>query len=248
VCLAQEGKQRFLKERAAAMAALLKRGVAVCLVDVRGSGELRPGDRGRQSSATGLSSTEQMLGQTMLGGCVEDVSALLLHLAESGKVDGSRVALWGESFAPANKADADLGVPRELDQPSQAEPMGPLVALLAGLSPDRVKAVVARGGLVSYRSLLDSPFLHLPHDAVVPGALTVSDLSDVAAALAPKALRIEGAVDGLNRRVSADTLSKEYAAAQKCYADARAKDALQTATEYSSDDKLAEWFAEALRR
>ena len=56
-----------------------------------------------------------------------------------------------------------------------------------------------RGGLASYRSVLDSPFCFVPFDAIVPGALTVSDLADVAAALAPRPVRIEASVDGWNR-------------------------------------------------
>ncbi len=49
VCVCQEGKAEFLKKRANAVAALLVGGATVCLVDVRGTGETRPGDgRGRQ--------------------------------------------------------------------------------------------------------------------------------------------------------------------------------------------------------
>ena len=53
--------------------------------------------------------------------------------------------------------------------PDQAEPLGGLLALLGGLFEDDVRAVAVRGGLVSYASLLDSPFFYVPHDAVVPG-------------------------------------------------------------------------------
>jgi hypothetical protein len=249
VGVCQEGKQRFLKERSAAVAALLKRGVAVCLADVRGTGETKPGDdRGRTGSATSLSASEQMLGGTLLGGRLADLSALLAHLAGRSDLDGKRVALWGESFAPVNAADADLGVPLELAQPPHAEPLGAMLALLGGLYHDRVQAVAARGGLVGYRSLLDSPFVHVPHDAVVPGALTVGDVADVAAALAPRPVLLEGAVDGLNRRVSAEALARAMAPARKAYEEATGADRLSATVELTADEKLAQWLAERLRK
>src|SRR5262249_28746781 len=62
VGLAQEGKKAFLQQRAESIASLLKGGVAVCLPDVRGTGETRPGDdRGRTGADTAISSTELML-------------------------------------------------------------------------------------------------------------------------------------------------------------------------------------------
>jgi cephalosporin-C deacetylase-like acetyl esterase len=249
IALCQEGKQRFLKERSAAVAALLRKGVAVCLPDVRGTGETRPGTgRGREGSATSLSASEQMLGGTMLGARLTDLAAVLDHLAGRSDVDGKRAALWGESFAPANAADAEIAVPLDLDQPPQAEPLGALLALFGALQHERVQAVAARGGLVSYRSLLDSPFLHAPHDAVVPGALTVGDVADVIAVLAPLPVRVEGPVDGLNRRVSADVLTRALAPARKAYTDAKEAERLAAAVELTPDDKLAEWLAERLRK
>ena len=43
VMVAQAGKAGFLKERSDAIEAFLKAGIAVCLVDVRGTGETKPG-------------------------------------------------------------------------------------------------------------------------------------------------------------------------------------------------------------
>jgi hypothetical protein len=94
------------------------------------------------------------------------------------------------------------------ESPDQAEPLGGLLALFGGLFEDGIRAVCVRGGLTGYHSLLQSPFCHVPHDAVVPGALSAGDLCDVAAALAPRPLRLEGLVDGLNREVPADELSR----------------------------------------
>ena len=42
VCISQEGKEAFLHREAAEIAELLRNGVAVCLPDLRGTGETRP--------------------------------------------------------------------------------------------------------------------------------------------------------------------------------------------------------------
>src|SRR5262249_27354635 len=61
VALAQGGKQAFLKNQATALAGLLQAGVAVCLPDVRGTSETRPGDdRARTSAATAHAASEEM--------------------------------------------------------------------------------------------------------------------------------------------------------------------------------------------
>src|SRR5581483_459406 len=184
-------------------------GAAVCLPDLRGTGESKPSDgRGRQSAATSISSSELMLGQTLLGSRLIDLRQVLAHLRDLAKtdrgteIDATRVALWGDSLAPVNPADRDLKVPLDADkQPDIAEPLGGLLALFGALYEDDVKAVYARGGLVGYRSVLNSPFVYVPHDIIVPGALTAGDLCEVSAGLYPRPQRLEGLVDGLNRRV-----------------------------------------------
>jgi dienelactone hydrolase len=220
VAFAQHGKQAFLKDRSAALAGLLEGGVAVCLPDLRGTGETRPaGDtRGRASPATSLSATELMLGQTLLGARLRDLRAVLQYLRGRPELDPARVGLWGDSFAPANPADRDLEVPLDADRlPDQAEPLGGLLALFGALFEDGVQAVFARGGLTGYDALLHSPFCYVPHDAVVPGALTAGDLCDVAAALAPRPLRLAGLVDGRNRHVPADGLAVTFAPTRAAY-------------------------------
>jgi cephalosporin-C deacetylase-like acetyl esterase len=250
VAVAQEGKQGFLKQRAAMIAALLREGVAVCLPDVRGTGETRPaGDsRGRTSVSTSLSATDLMLGQTLLGARLSDLRSVLRHLRTHSELDAERVALWGDSFAPVNPADRNLQVPWDAPKlPDQSEPLGGLLALFGGLYEDGVKAVCVRGGLSGYQSLLQSPFLYVPHDAVVPGALTAGDLCDVAAALAPRPLRLEGLIDGLNRRVSEADLAKTYEPTRTVYRSANAAERLSLHGEPTSEEQVAGWLAQALK-
>ena len=111
VCVCQQGKQAFLKERADAVAALLEGGAAVCLPDLRGTGETQPGDgRGRQSAATSISSTELMLGPDAARLAAArpargpEVPARLART--SGTSRTARIALWGDSLAPVNPPTA----------------------------------------------------------------------------------------------------------------------------------------------
>jgi cephalosporin-C deacetylase-like acetyl esterase len=215
VGFAQAGKQAFLKQRPEVLAELLAGGAAVCLPDLRGTGETAPGSgRGRTSSATALSATEWMLGRTLVGLRLRDLRAVLRYLRGRPELDPARLALWGDSFAPTNPAGRNLEVPLDAEPfPDPCEPLGGLLALFGALFEEDVRAVYARGGLIGYAAVLNSPFRYVPHDAVVPGALTAGDLNDVAAALAPRPLRLAGLVDGLNRPASAEEAARTYAAA-----------------------------------
>jgi cephalosporin-C deacetylase-like acetyl esterase len=220
VGLSQEGKQAFLGQRSESIAEWLDGGAAVCLVDVRGTGETRPrdGSRRHQGAMATVSATEWLLGQTLVGSRLRDVRSVLRYLRTRTDLDAGRVALWGDSFAPTNPEGQDLAVPLDADPfPPQAEPLGGLLAVFTALFEDGVRAVSVRGGLVGYGSLLQSPFLYVPHDALVPGALTVGDLCDVAASLAPRPLRVGGMVDGLNREVPAAALAKALEPVRRAY-------------------------------
>jgi hypothetical protein len=245
VGFAQHGKQEMLGKRAEVIADLLAGGAAVCLADLRGTGETRLGDsRSRTSASTSISASELMLGQTLLGSRLRDLRSVLGYLRTRPELDGTRVALWGDSFAPVNPPDRNLQVPADADKmPDQAEPLGGLLALLGGLFEDDVKAVYAQGGLAGYQTALQSQFWYLPHDVIVPGALTVGDLSDVAGALAPRPLRLDGLVDGLNRRVPADQASQLFQPARAAYQSAKAADRLQLA----ADGKVAAWLLAGLQ-
>jgi hypothetical protein len=244
VAFAQRGKQAFLKDRSAALAELLDAGTAICLPDLRGTGETQPADgaRSRGSASTSLSATELMLGQTLLGARLRDLRSVLRYLRSRMDLHPKRVALWGDSFAPANPRERNLAVPLDADRlPDQAEPLGGLLALLGALFDDDIRAVYARGGLASFRSLLDSPFCYVPHDAVIPGALTAGDLCDVAAALAPLPMRLEGLVDGLDREVFVDALNRIFEPARKEYGSMKAEDRLLLGGGRTGTESAARW-------
>ncbi len=249
VAFAQAGKQAFLKERADDLARLLAGGVAVALPDLRGTGETSPGTaRGRRSAATALASSELMLGRTMLGARLLDLRGVLRYLRTRDDLDGDRLALWGDSFAPVNADGKHLFAPLDAPKPAHlAEPLGGTLALFAALYEDKVAAVWARGGLMSYQSLLQAPFCHVPYDVIVPRALTVGDLTDVAAALAPRPLRLEGLVDGLNCRVSTRELERAFGPTRAAYRAVRAEERFDREAK-RTEEGPAKWLLERLRK
>jgi cephalosporin-C deacetylase-like acetyl esterase len=250
VGVAQEGKAGLLKARADAIAALLDAGVAVCLPDVRGTGETSPGaGRGRQSPAASLSSSEGMLGRTLVGLRLRDLRLTLRYLRGRNDIDSGRIAVWGDSAAPVKPSDRDLKVPLDASsQPDVAEPLGGLLALFGGLFEKDVAAIYVHGGLTSFQSVLQSPFVYVPHDVIVPGGLTAGDLGDLTATLAPRPVRLEGLVDGLNRRASAQVLASSYEPAKAAYASVKATERLQLAEQASSARAMAQWLASHLAR
>ncbi|MEX0715744.1 MAG: acetylxylan esterase [Planctomycetaceae bacterium] len=242
VAVAQAGKSAFLNERADVIAALLEGGVAVCLPDLRGTGETDPGSsRARNTPASSLASTEMMFGGTLLGARLRDLRTLLAALRKRDDVDSARIALWGDSFAPMNAADRPVRVPRDVpNMPAQSEPLGHLLVLLAGLfDGENIAAFAsARGGLTNYRDLLESEFVHLPLDAHVPGAIPAGDLSKLAYASTP--LRLSGLVNGRNQRVSPQEARAAY--------DYGAREGVIHAQDAEPDASLAEWLIDELRR
>ncbi len=249
VALSHAGKAAFLRERAAAVSGLLRGGAAVCLPDLRGTGETSPDSyRGRSSDATSVAATELMLGGTLVGARLRDVRSTLRSLRLRPDLDAGRIAVWADSFASVNPPGRDLRVPLGIsNEPSLSEPDGPLLAFLSALFEADVKTVYARGGLTGFESVLHSQFCYLPYDTVIPGVLTVGDLCDVAAGLAPKRLRLEGLVDGLNRRVDLPTARSIYQPALQSYQAAGAAANLVVG-DPAGDADVAEWILHGLKR
>jgi cephalosporin-C deacetylase-like acetyl esterase len=246
VGVSQAGKQRFLRERKAAIAELLQAGIAVCLPDVRGTGETRPDDdRDQWSTATGRSSSELMLGGTTIGSQLRDLRAVTRFLRMQPRLDKARIVLWGDSFADVNPADVNPAVPLRVEhRPAASEPLGGTLALLGALYDDEIQAVYVRGGLLNYRDTLRSPFVYIPHDAVVPGAIPAGDLEAVAACLAPRPLCLAQLVDGLNRRATEVQIRDTYASASQAYQSVSASPNLKVSPAAVGP---ATWLAKELR-
>jgi len=200
--VAQGGKAGFLKQRSEVIAAFLKGGIAVCLPDVRGTGETSPGSSADRGSArTSVSQANLMLGQAVLGSQLRDLRTVLRWLGREALVDVNRVAVWGDSFAPVNDPSSRFAVPLDAASPlAISEPNGgALAALLGSLEPVRV--VIARGSL-RHDAMLDSPYVRYPHEAVVPGMA-------IRESWYPSGPRFHyrDSVDGLNRRVAGEAVT-----------------------------------------
>jgi len=243
ICVGQEGKGTFLKKRAQDVAGLLARGVAVCLPDLRGTGETQTkGTRYWYGPPVSAAAEELMLGGTMLGSRLRDLRAVLRYLESRTDLDGRRVAVWGESFADVNP-QVYVDPPMQTKQdPELAQPLGAHLALLAALYEDNVRAVLARGGLTGFSAVMEGPACHLVLDAIVPQVLEAGDLADVAAALAPRPLRIEAAVDGRNRLATPKRVQADYAPARAAYGST--SDRLHLSP--SPSGETAAWLAAAL--
>jgi hypothetical protein len=224
LAVSQGGKASILENRRDDVAALLAGGAAVCLPDLRGTGETRSGnDRGQYSGDTSRSSTELMLGSTMVGARLRDLRSVVAYLRSRRELDAKRLAVWGDSPAKVNSAETRIRMPHRIDgQPPQPEPLGGLLAMLLALYEDDVRAVYSSGGLCDFRSVLGSQFVLIPHDVVIPGVAATCDLPELAAALAPTPLRLEATVDASNHLQPLATTTEIYrptTAAYKAAAD-----------------------------
>ncbi len=205
VGFAHDGKAGFLLHRREDIAELLKAGFAVALPDVRGTGETKAGgDSARHSSGrTSASLNEWLLGRTLLGLRLADARSVVRYLKARADIDPKGVMLWGDSFAATNPADKPLATPMEVDPyPTFGEPLGALLAVLVPVFENDIAAVAARGGLKSFRSILDAPQFFIPHDVLVPGVFKAGDIPELVEALGTIPHRYDDAIDGQSRPAS----------------------------------------------
>lgn len=246
---AVEGKQRFLTERAEAIAELLSAGIAVCLVDVRGTGETATSDksRDRTSTATDLAATQLMLGGDLLSSRAVDALAVIRHL--QAKKAFSALALWGDSFASVNPPDRQLTVPHNIDgQPSQAEPLGGQLALLCGaVLRDEIKAVYIHRAVAATDTLFAFPRAYLPLDSILANTTESSRMIDWIESLAPRPLCLENPVDAADRQLSAKDVPAKLAAISRAYQKTDVAQNLILRTDRSAAASAAPWLIERLR-
>lgn len=212
VAVAHGGKNLFMARRSAQIEALVQGGVAVCLIDVRGTGEIGP---------TPEPNTVLALGETLLGEQLRDLRTALVYLESRDDIDPHRLGLWGDSFTLPNPDRMVLDEsPKWMIGPQiehEAEPLGGLLAVLAAFYDDQVKTVAVQGGLASYLSVLDDSFAYVPQDVIVPGVLEAGDVADVASVFAPHPILLQGLVDGRDRRVPMADLKTELEPVYSAY-------------------------------
>ena len=247
VGVAEGGKDLFLAKRSKEIEAMLKAGFAICLPDVRGTGETSPnpkldpdGDEIREH----LAASELMLGDTLLGKRLKDLRTVVAYLEGREDLDSHRMGLWGDSFAPANPAhllideQVQWQVGPEFEQ--QAEPLGGLLATLGAIFEEHVRTIAVRGGLASYLSALDDNFAYVPADVIVPGILQAGDIAEVVAALVPRPILLEGLVDGRDRLLQETDLQNQMAPLNQAYQGVSTSNVAIHSGQGGAN--LAEWF------
>lgn len=170
-------------------------GYPVCVADLRGVGDLSP-EFGRGSprytrfheEEEGYAWGSLILGAPMLGQRVTDIVALVQALANHQPLTGRkiRIAARGKMTTPAVFAAA----------------IGP-----------RVDSLYLAGGLVSYRSIVESENYSHSFANFVPNLLRHTDLPDVIAGLAPRSVTLAGSVDAMGRPAPEGVVNAVYKAA-----------------------------------
>jgi hypothetical protein len=257
-----QGKASFLKEKAAGIVLLLQRGIAVCLVDVRDSGETATSRTpGRTSASTSHAATALMLGTTVEELRLFDLLAVHRWLRSTASIDLrlnckiGRLAIWGENLTLFHPPSSPVAVPWDAPQlPAFADPSGPRLALLlSGVCSD-IEAVYAVGDLATYRSVLESPFVYLPLAAIRPGLLqmepegTGRDTPALALHSRARALRLEALVNSRNQAYRQKDLDSLFApvAKQRLASKLDFPNRFVAQPDRSSADVIADWLVRCL--
>src|SRR5262249_27287304 len=137
------------------------------------------------------------------------------------EIDAAKISICGDSAVEPLRQEETFSCPRRIaGRPPECAPQVSLLSLLLALFEDELVAVEGIGGLVSFRSVLDSPFVQVPHSCIVPGMLREGDLRELVAALAPREVTLRGLVDGTGRAVSQRVSGQVYESAIRAYGSA----------------------------
>jgi dienelactone hydrolase len=201
--VASDGIGPILERQRDNLQAGLKAGVTIVLVEVRGTGAGNPEEqRGQQSGATSHAATSLMLGRPLLAGQLRDLRNVWQRVRKRDPAAAKGAIVVGGSGVVPLAPNAEVKFPRRIDgRPDECRPTGAVLAALVALYEDDFASVSLRRGLASYRSVLDSQFVQVPHEAIVPGLLRKGDVTELLDALAPHGVELEELVDGRNRLV-----------------------------------------------
>jgi dienelactone hydrolase len=174
---------------------LALKGYTVLVTDVRGTGDLLPEyPRGAYGHARSHVDEENyswgslILGRPLVGQRVADILAWVGALGRHTPVAGKKLVL---------AASSRLTLP----------------ALFAAALEPRITQVYLSGGLISYRSIVETEEYNTPFAGFVPGILLHTDLPEIAASIAPRRLCLAGTVDAAGERVPPDQVRTIYSGA-----------------------------------
>jgi dienelactone hydrolase len=246
LCISEYSPWLFLRNHADAIATLVQSGIAISIPEYSFTRAGIPGmGRGRNALETSLTATGLMLGNPVyvFRGDNHPLQWSVSSLTNNETFDWENLVVWSESFAPTIQDQEHVALPQDLTQPAHAETHSAVFASLI-TNAYSFRALVSRGGLVSFRSVLDSPFIHVPFDALPRNVFRTGDLLDIWAHIAPKPLRLEGLVDGTNRRVTGGRLQKALEPVTQAYKEG----GLVVKEDYTPDAELAKWIVEQLKK
>jgi dienelactone hydrolase len=174
---------------------LTQNGVDVLALDLRGMGETAPGISNGKPSYFGVDSREAFLAlhlnRPLLGQRVIDLLSVAAYLRTEKDFPKKTTILWAKGSAV------------------------PIALHAAALEPS-FSSVVTEGGVVSWSAVVRSPISYDQLTNVVPGALKVYDLPDVATLIAPRRLQIL-AVNPQGGKLRDAEVESAYAECTKAY-------------------------------
>lgn len=168
----------------------------ICSADVRGIGSMKPGYSPGEAAYESWHEQEEnyawnslMLGRPLVGQRVTDIITVVRALSKHEGTAGRSifVAASGKLTVPAIFAAA-------------------LEPLIAG--------VYLNGGLVSFRSIVETEVYTHPFANFVPNLLNHTDLPDIVEAIAPRQVTLSAVIDAQGFAVKTDNLNEIYAAAK----------------------------------
>jgi pimeloyl-ACP methyl ester carboxylesterase len=184
----------------AAIEKLVAAGNDVLAFDLRGMGETSPGAPSAKPGFFGSDFKETYLAlhlnRPLLGQRVYDLLAMIEHFKAS-KVPIHIVGV--QAVAP--------------------------IALHAAALEPRIESVTLDKSLLSWAAVVRSPITYNQLTNVVPGALKVYDLPDLATLIAPRPLTIH-AVDAKGEAVTQAAIDEAYANCRQAYENSKAADRL----------------------
>lgn len=171
---------------------LAAEGFLVCLPDLRGLGDLRPEfprfapqHARTHQSEDAYAWASLMLGRPLLGQRVTDILAIAQALRNHAAARGRRLVL----------AARDTLTPP---------------ALLAAAMDRRIDTVYLSGGLVSYRSIVETENYRHPLANIVPRLLEKTDLPQLARAIDPRRVILAGAVSAAGETMDESSVRRLY--------------------------------------
>lgn len=168
-----------------------------------------------------------MVGKPLIGLRMNDILRGLDVLSEKNLLPGNRVLGFGRGLIAS-------------------------ALLHAAVVDSRIRGVILQDGLVSFRSIAETPIHRQIFEAVVPGVLGTYDLPDLVAALTPRPVWLVNARSPLGENLTLPEVRASYQYAIDAYSSAGAPALLQIRRRRGTDRRGGDWsdvgFDEAVRR